>query len=128
MGKSFSFTYTLTLGTNRLVKSKRGGGVTEQKSRLVRIPLRVYNLVSVTGVTAFFDLTNPVVNLKDEAVVKAVEAGRGFGDIDAKGLIRRDSVTRRERAAVLNGELGSWTNRVLAPWLMRDIVVTQRRE
>lgn len=109
MGKSFSFTYTLTLGTNRLVKSKKGGGRgggggNEQKSRLVRIPLRIYNLVSVTGVTAFFDLTNPVVNLRDEAVVKPVEVGAGFGDGNGSAIGRRDSVTRRERAAALRGE------------------------
>jgi hypothetical protein len=64
-GRSISFVYTLTLGTNRLFRTKRG--TLEPKSRLVRIPLRIYNLVNITGVTSFFDLTNPIINLKDYA-------------------------------------------------------------
>jgi hypothetical protein len=64
-GRSISFVYTLTLGTNRLVRTKRG--TIEPKSRLVRIPLRIYNLVNITGVTSFFDLTNPIINVKDHA-------------------------------------------------------------
>lgn len=68
MGRAISFAYSLTLGTNRLVKTKRGS--VEQKSRLARIPMRLYNHINVSGVTTFFDLTNPIINHKDEAIVQ----------------------------------------------------------
>jgi hypothetical protein len=61
-GRSISFNYTLTLGTNRLdTSSSSGGSSGRQRSRLIRIPLRIYNHVAPTGTTLFFDLQNPVV-------------------------------------------------------------------
>lgn len=69
VGKAISFSYTLTLGTNRLTRNKRG--TMEQKSRLVRIPMRVYNHINISGMTTFYDLTNPIINQRDEAVVKS---------------------------------------------------------
>ncbi|PWN44628.1 Rgp1-domain-containing protein [Ceraceosorus guamensis] len=81
-GRAISFTYTLTLGTNRVDHAaprsagsngrfaQSQGSKQQQRSRLIRIPLRIYNHVSVSGATHFFDLTNPVVYRKDESVVR----------------------------------------------------------
>lgn len=87
VGKAISFSYTLTLGTNRLGKNKRG--MMEQKSRLVRIPMRVYNHINISGMTAFYDLTNPIINKRDEAIVKSEDV-----DIDETTLF--DNISKLE--------------------------------
>lgn len=92
-GRAISFTYTLTLGTNRIDRSRSAtsarsaSGASGQKSRLIRIPFRVYNHVSVTGAPAFFDLGNPVVKTKDEAVVREESEVQDW----TGGLKRRNS-------------------------------------
>lgn len=114
-GRAISFAYTLTLGTNRLARTKRG--TVEQKSRLVRIPLRVYNLVSITGITSFFDLTNPIVNLKDLAEskeeggeVQVLHSGRAAAAA-AKESGRRESRAREDASAV---DLLAYTRQLMA--------------
>lgn len=87
VGKAISFSYTLTLGTNRLGRNKRG--TMEQKSRLVRIPMRVYNHINISGMTTFYDLTNPIINKRDEAIVKSEDV-----DIDDATLF--DSLSKIE--------------------------------
>jgi len=39
-----------------------------QKSRLIQLPLRLYNHVGVQGFRPSFDLLNPVVRIKDEGI------------------------------------------------------------
>lgn len=100
VGRAISFSYTLTLGTNRLSRNKRG--IVEQKSRLVRIPMRVYNHINISGMTVFYDLTNPIVNQRDESIVKGEE-----GDLENAALLNpirrpngpltRESDLRRKR-------------------------------
>lgn len=114
-GRSISFVYTLTLGTNRLVKTKRG--TMEQKSRLVRIPLRVYNLVNISGVTSFFDLTNPIINLKDHAETREEEylseqpSSTPTTTREGKETIRRESKAKENASAK---ELIQYTQHLLA--------------
>ncbi|KDE09521.1 hypothetical protein MVLG_00419 [Microbotryum lychnidis-dioicae p1A1 Lamole] len=77
-GKSIKFSYHLVVGTNRT----RIGGINsmaakscaarEATSRVIRVPVRVYNHVGVTGARPFYDLTNPIVYHRDEATVQAV--------------------------------------------------------
>lgn len=103
MGRAISFSYTLTLGTNRLYRNKRGS--IEQKSRLVRIPMRVYNHVNISGVTAFYDLTNPIINRRDEAIVQdeTDEQDKAqFGQVNtqgANGFVRMNSGPRKRRSS-----------------------------
>lgn len=78
-GKAVRFTYELVVGTNRL-DSKRGSG--GQRSRLIKVPLRLYNHVNVTGAKPFFDLCNPVILMKDEATIREEE------DADAQELAK----------------------------------------
>jgi hypothetical protein len=96
IGKAITFQYLLTLGTNRLAPNRNGG--VEQKSRLVRIPMRIYNHVNITGVTAFYDLTNPIVNLIDDAIVIDEQETTGTSRA-ATGLKNRDGMQRRNSTA-----------------------------
>ncbi|MCO5565533.1 hypothetical protein L7F22_019207 [Adiantum nelumboides] len=90
VGKAISFSYTLTLGTNRLGRNKRG--TMEQKSRLVRIPMRVYNHINISGMTAFYDLTNPIINKRDEAIVKSDDV-----DIDDPNVFENLSIIENQK-------------------------------
>lgn len=69
-GTSIRFKYTLTLGTNRVETAERGASArTQQKSRLIQIPIRVYNHVGAAGFRPFYDLMNPVILTRDQATV-----------------------------------------------------------
>lgn len=94
-GKAISFNYTLTLGTNRISQTKQGS--LEQKSRLVRIPMRIYNHVNISGVTAFFDLTNPIISHKDESRVVEEENTNGTTDPLAPRLQRGSPFNEKKR-------------------------------
>ncbi|PWY98184.1 Rgp1-domain-containing protein [Testicularia cyperi] len=74
IGKAIKLVYNLTLGTNRLHIDGRNSSKT-QKSRLIQIPVRIYNHVGASGYRPFFDLMNPVILTKEEAVVVAQEDG-----------------------------------------------------
>lgn len=77
LGKAISFTYTLAIGTNRLEMLDSNGRsasrTAQQKSRLIQIPIRVYNHVSVTGARPFWDLLNPVICVRDGAVITSAD-------------------------------------------------------
>lgn len=132
-GRAISFTYTLTLGTNRVDHavprsagsngrfSQKQSSKQEQRSRLIRIPLRIYNHVSVSGATHFFDLTNPVVYRRDESVVREeTDEFSGTPTIASPPGVRgprRDSAAERSRAKAQGREEGerrrsSFHNRV----------------
>lgn len=70
-GKAINFQYTLMVGTNRA--PNHALGEVKQHSRLIRIPVRIYNHVSVTGVRPFYDLTNPIIWSVDEAKITSDE-------------------------------------------------------
>ncbi|RIA97731.1 Rgp1-domain-containing protein [Glomus cerebriforme] len=60
-GKAIRFLYYLIIGTHR-------GGMNHQ-SNVVQMPFRVFNYVSDDGSRPIYDLMNPVVIYKDEAVI-----------------------------------------------------------
>ncbi|CAG8468838.1 16487_t:CDS:2, partial [Funneliformis caledonium] len=64
-GKSIRFLYNLIIGTHR-------GGMNHQ-SNIVQMPFRVFNYVSDDGSRPIYDLMNPVVIYKDEAVIACKE-------------------------------------------------------
>ncbi|GES77084.1 Rgp1-domain-containing protein [Rhizophagus clarus] len=64
-GKAIRFLYYLIIGTHR-------GGMNHQ-SNVVQMPFRVFNYVSDDGSRPIYDLMNPVVIYKDEAVITCKE-------------------------------------------------------
>lgn len=72
-GKAIKFTYELVIGTNRVDSRRVAAKAGNQRSRLIKIPLRIYNHVNIAGARSFFDLTNPVILLRDAAKVKEEE-------------------------------------------------------
>ncbi|PWN47196.1 Rgp1-domain-containing protein [Violaceomyces palustris] len=77
-GKSIKFNYNLSIGTNKvdvLNRSRHG-----QKSRLIQIPIRVYNHITTVGVSPFYDLTNPIIQLREEAITKLEEQSTPFSN------------------------------------------------
>ncbi|GAA5867854.1 hypothetical protein JCM3774_005884 [Rhodotorula dairenensis] len=81
-GKSIKFNYELVVGTNRTAVSPsmlvnpdeplrpRSLGGKSSSSRVMKVPIRLYNHVGMTGARPFYDLTNPVIYQRDEAIVK----------------------------------------------------------
>ncbi|KAJ1036724.1 hypothetical protein NDA10_004996 [Ustilago hordei] len=86
-GKAIRIKYVLSLGTNRL-RMPQG----RKEGRLISIPIRVYGYVGASGFRPFYDLMNPVIQTKEEAVVEVV------GDDD------------KTPAAVLSGQGGRKAN------------------
>ncbi len=66
-GKAIRLKYVLSLGTNR--SDAFAAATRAQTSRLIQIPIRVYNHVGASGFRPFFDLMNPVILTKEEATV-----------------------------------------------------------
>ncbi|KAI9274409.1 Rgp1-domain-containing protein [Phascolomyces articulosus] len=64
-GKAIRFTYSLVVGTQRSNSSPANG-----QGQIVQIPFRVLNHVSEDGSRPIYDLMNPVVMYKDEAIVE----------------------------------------------------------
>ncbi|CAJ0762493.1 7725_t:CDS:2 [Entrophospora sp. SA101] len=60
-GKAIKFYYNLIIGTHR--------GLMNHQSHIVQLPFRVFNYVSEDGSRPVYDLMNPVVIYKDEAVI-----------------------------------------------------------
>lgn len=88
-GKAISFQYTFMVGTNRAPNAALNEY--KQHSRLIRIPVRIYNHVSVTGVRPFYDLTNPIIWSQDEAKITSED------DPDVEGDMLRMSKASRRR-------------------------------
>lgn len=85
----------MTVGTNRIDGALPG----TQQSRLLHVPIRVYNHVGPSGAAACFDLLNPIVSLQPEAEVAYADA---------------DDLSEREKTAafvrqVLDGDAASAT-------------------
>ncbi|CAG8514810.1 9696_t:CDS:10 [Paraglomus brasilianum] len=64
-GKAIKFQYNLIIGTHR-------GGMNHQ-SHIVHLPFRVFNYVSEDGARPMYDLMNPVIISKDEAIVTCLD-------------------------------------------------------
>lgn len=69
-GKAIRIKYVLSLGTNRA--DAYAASTRAQTSRLISIPIRVYNHVGASGFRPFFDLMNPVILTKQEASVSVI--------------------------------------------------------
>lgn len=65
----------------------------KQHSRLIRIPVRIYNHVSVTGVRPFYDLTNPIIWTQDEAKITSEDDP----DVETDMLRMSKASRRRQR-------------------------------
>lgn len=74
-GKAIKINYELVVGTNRVDPRRSAAKVGNQRSRLIKIPLRVYNHINILGASTFFDLTNPIILLRDEAKVGGEHEG-----------------------------------------------------
>lgn len=72
-GQAIKFNYELVIGTNRIDRRRAAASVDNQRSRLIKVPLRVYNHVNIAGATPFFDLGNPIIVLKDDAKVNEAQ-------------------------------------------------------
>ncbi|WFD30731.1 Golgi membrane exchange factor (Ric1p-Rgp1p) subunit [Malassezia sp. CBS 17886] len=86
-GCAVHFDYYLTVGTNRV---DRDSDVPHaQQSRLLHIPIRVYNHVAPdVGLVACFDMLNPIIVLQSPASVRRV---RDSGERGARGAGARGS-------------------------------------
>jgi len=92
-GKAIKINYELVVGTNRIDPRRSAAKVGNQRSRLIKIPLRVYNHINILGASTFFDLTNPIILLRDEAKVGEENEGEEIDD----SLLR--STRRRRRSS-----------------------------
>lgn len=63
-GKAIKFTYNLIIGTHRAGSS--------QQSRIIQLPFRVFNHVAENGLRPMYDLMNPVILYKDEAMTETI--------------------------------------------------------
>ncbi|GAA5975307.1 hypothetical protein JCM5350_006423 [Sporobolomyces pararoseus] len=74
-GKAIKFNYQLVVGSNRVSLSSNPGMSSGKGSvsRLMKVPLRIYNHVGMTGARPFYDLTNPVIYQRDEATVSPLD-------------------------------------------------------
>ncbi|KAK4052398.1 Golgi membrane exchange factor (Ric1p-Rgp1p) subunit [Microbotryomycetes sp. JL201] len=76
-GRAIKFNYNLVVGTSRTrlgtvtSPSAARGAARDATSRVMRVPIRIYNHVGVTGARPFYDLTNPIVYHRDEALITA---------------------------------------------------------
>ncbi|KAI9319707.1 Rgp1-domain-containing protein [Dichotomocladium elegans] len=83
-GKAIRFSYSLVVGTQRA-----NNGLSTGQGQVVQIPFRVLNHVTEDGSRPIYDLMNPVVMYKDEAIVEA------FSDDDFK----KPKLNMRRRAS-----------------------------
>lgn len=98
-GSAVHFDYYLTIGTNRVDKSVFGS----QQSRLLHIPIRVYNHVTSAGPASCFDLLNPIIALQSQAVVARAGSAEHSNDAEREktaavvsALLRGGEPPRRE--------------------------------
>ncbi|PKI84274.1 Golgi membrane exchange factor (Ric1p-Rgp1p) subunit [Malassezia vespertilionis] len=79
-GHAVHFDYYVTVGTNR-IDTNAARSPARQQSRLLHIPIRVYNHVTPSGADTCFDLLNPIVSAVPHATVASNKADAG-GDRD----------------------------------------------
>ncbi|SCV71493.1 BQ2448_3081 [Microbotryum intermedium] len=99
-GKSIKFSYHLAVGTNWTKigginsMAAKFGAARNATSRVIKVPVRVYNHVGVTGARPFYDLTNPIVYHRDEATVQpVVPASEQSASVSKPALVRTTTKT-----------------------------------
>ncbi|GAA5951108.1 hypothetical protein JCM10213_004240 [Rhodosporidiobolus nylandii] len=130
-GKAIKFSYHLVVGTNRVAlgPSLPYGYNRESVSRVMRVPVRVYNHVGVTGARPFYDLTNPVIFQRDEATVvdtanptvpirKSRRADHGKQEFEAYAANLLDSVVSDTPEIIQNASLSPTLEQVSSPTMM----------
>ncbi|BGP42252.1 Golgi membrane exchange factor (Ric1p-Rgp1p) subunit [Rhodotorula kratochvilovae] len=99
-GRAIKFNYHLVVGTHRVLlgpsaalagDAPRAGRAKGSVSRVMRVPLRVYNHVGVTGARPFYDLTNPVIFQRDEATTADVDDRKAQQAVQAPKVVRPDT-------------------------------------
>ncbi|GAA5867750.1 hypothetical protein JCM8547_005222 [Rhodosporidiobolus lusitaniae] len=134
-GKAIRFNYHLVVGTNRIplglaphpaqvARYKR-----ESVSRVMRVPVRVYNHVGVTGARPFYDLTNPIIFQRDEATAVDTENPKvpirkihrpdtGKQDFESYAANLLDSVVANSPEIIQNASLSPTLEQARSPTMM----------
>ncbi|GAA6003982.1 hypothetical protein JCM10207_006497 [Rhodosporidiobolus poonsookiae] len=134
-GKAIKFNYHLVVGTNRSAlgpapqASHILGYKRETVSRVMRVPVRVYNHVGVTGARPFYDLTNPIIFQRDEAttvdtenpkvpVRKTRRPDTGKQEFEAYAANLLDSVVANSPELIQNASLSPTLDPARSPTMM----------
>ncbi|GAA6029152.1 hypothetical protein JCM8097_001625 [Rhodosporidiobolus ruineniae] len=134
-GKSIKFNYHLVVGTNRIPFGPvpHPGQVAayrrESVSRVMRVPVRVYNHVGVTGARPFYDLTNPIIFQRDEATAidadnpkvpirKVHNPDAGKHEFEAYAANLLDSVAANSPEILQNASLSPTLEQARSPTMM----------
>ncbi|GAA5974982.1 hypothetical protein JCM11641_006789 [Rhodosporidiobolus odoratus] len=134
-GKAIKFNYHLVVGTNRIPLGPAPhpahvlGYKRESVSRVMRVPVRVYNHVGVTGARPFYDLTNPIIFQRDEATTidtanpkvpirKPRKLDTGKQDFEAYAANLLDSVVTNSPEIIQNATLSPTLEQVRSPTMM----------
>jgi len=108
-GQAVHFDYYLTIGTNRVDARVHG----MQQSRLLHIPIRVYNHVSPwTGTDACFDILHPIVLPHSDATVEQVGRAR------PERAAEREALSTWAQQLLRGGATGERTDVALPPTCM----------
>uniref|UniRef100_V5EVF8 Rgp1-domain-containing protein n=2 Tax=Kalmanozyma brasiliensis (strain GHG001) TaxID=1365824 RepID=V5EVF8_KALBG len=107
-GKAIRLRYNLTLGTNR--SDANANSTRAQTSRLIQVPIRIYNHIGESGFRPFFDLMNPVILTKEDASVTLVSED----ERPAFGAERsRAKVASRKGPSLRKQDLQEYTRQLL---------------
>ena len=108
-GQAVHFDYYVTIGTNRVDARVQG----MQQSRLLHIPIRVYNHVSPgAGIDACFDLLQPIVLPHSDATVEQVGRAR------PEHAAEREALSLWAQQLLRGGSTGERTDAALPPTCM----------
>ncbi|KAK4703418.1 RAB6A-GEF complex partner protein 2, partial [Phenoliferia sp. Uapishka_3] len=136
-GKAIKFSYHLVVGTNRVTLGS--SSQSPSRSRVMRVPVRVYNHVGITGARPFYDLTNPIVYHRDEAITNGVDdpqvmkrtrrpnlEGAGREDFEVYAAALLDSVIgaspqMQASLPLLSPSLSRRTPTILSPAIMESL-------
>ena len=115
-GKAIRLKYVLTLGTNR--SNAYAASARAQTSRLIQIPIRIYNHVGASGFRPFFDLMNPVILTKEEARVTVVGDDETSGSAATSALStsperRRAKASSQKAPQIQRKDLQDYTQQLL---------------
>ncbi|GAA5898453.1 hypothetical protein JCM6882_007779 [Rhodosporidiobolus microsporus] len=134
-GKAIKFNYHLVVGSNRIPldpaphPSQVLGYKRDSVSRVMRVPVRVYNHVGVTGARPFYDLTNPIIFQRDEATAIDVDNPKvpirkvrrldtGKQDFEAYAANLLDSVVTSSPEIIQNAALSPTLEQARSPTMM----------
>ncbi|GAA5823189.1 hypothetical protein JCM11251_007517 [Rhodosporidiobolus azoricus] len=134
-GKAIKFNYHLVVGSNRIPlgpaphPAQVVGYKRDSISRVMRVPVRVYNHVGVTGARPFYDLTNPIIYQRDEATaidvdnpkvpirkVRRIDTGKQDFEAYAANLL--NSVVTNSPEIIQNAALSPTLEQTRSPTMM----------